>query len=359
MELDNDDENVIVTTEIELRQTGRALMDFEVAVRRRAGALQRQSEARLAMAGVTAQTLPDDMDARHDLIDATLADYRPWHWRGLLGDYCAGQHGIAALTAFAEVEDALEPQLAAQDQGPVTPTIDPGFEAPAYWARSWFHRTHGGWDGHPRNGFIHAEIVHRHYVAKVFPGDIYANRRAVARLAPRRDYGRILELGTSSGHYTAALSEVFPDAAIVGLDPSARMLEQAARVGNARGLSWDLRVGVGEATGLEDASFDMVTAYAIHHEVPPRVVAAIYAEAMRVLRSGGTLLIADVARYADLDRLAAWRFDWVARHGGEPFWRPTAMLDLATMAREAGFADVSSGSVNSWGDPHHVLGTKP
>ena len=42
-----------------------------------------------------------------------------------------------------------------------------------------FHRTHGGWDAGPYNGFVHGELIHKKYVSQVFPGDIYGNRRLV------------------------------------------------------------------------------------------------------------------------------------------------------------------------------------
>ena len=344
---------------VELKQRGRALLAFEVAARRAANRLHRAVEGELATQGITAETLPDAMDARHEKVDKALATSKTYGVRALLGDWCGRQHGLAAAEAFEELSSEQRSAIDTADAGPVTLTRVPEFSPPAYWSRTWFHRTHNGWDEHPYQGFIHGELVHKRYVAQVFPGDIYGARRAVARLAPRDDYRDILEIGTSSGHYTIALSEVFPAARIVGLDPSVRMLEQARRVGNAAGQHWELQVGVGERTGFADASFDLVTAYAVHHELPPRAIADIFAEAMRILRPGGTLLIADVPRYAALDRLAAWRFDWQAKYGGEPFWRASASLDFAQMARAAGFVDVADGHLAPRGDPYYVVAGKP
>lgn len=345
--------------EFSLAQRGRALMDFEVSARRTASALQAESERELAAQGLDAGTLPENMEERHRVIEAALADSGTWRLRGLLGDWCAANHGLAAEQAFDEVADRLAPRLAQLDEGGTTIDYNEGFEPPRYWSGVWFHRTHGGWDGHPQNGFVHGEIVHKRYVAKVFPGDLYGTRRRVAREAPRESYRRILEIGTSSGHYTDALAEVFPEAEITGIDPSPRMLEQARRVGNERGAAWRLMVGIGEDTGLPDASFDLVTAYAIHHEIPPRIVSELFDEIYRLLEPGGDFLIADVKRTWEHDRMTAWRFDWVAKWGGEPFWRPTANLDFADMARKAGFVDVAGYGMAPTSDPHVVRGRKP
>lgn len=345
--------------DFQLKQRGRAAMDFEVAVAKAGGRAMQAAEAEMAGIGLGPDLLPEDMDERHRVIDEAMAGSSPFRLRALLAEYSARNHGLAALDAFAEIRDEVAPALASAAEGPTTIDYREGFEPPEYWARSWFHRSHGGWDAVPENGFVHGELIHRKFVSKIFAGDIYANRRLVAREAADRAYDRILELGTSSGHYTVALSEVFPEAEIWGIDPSPAMLEQARRVGNERGLDWKLFVGVGEDTGFEDASFDMVTAYAIHHELPTAIVDAVFAEAHRLLRPGGTVLIADVPRYADIDRLASWRFDWAARYGGEPFWRESAMMDFAAHAERAGFVEVRSGTVAPYANPYFVIGRKP
>ena len=326
--------------DLQLAQRGRALIDFEVSARRTANRLQGEVEGELARQGLDAAALPDDMDERHAVIERALAGSKLYGARALFGEWCASQHGLACYEAFEQVRDEVEPQLEALEDGPATVTQAPDYEPPAYYSKVWFHRTHGGWDGDPLAGFVQGELVHKRYVAKVFPGDIYAERRRVAELAPRRDYKRILEVGTSSGHYTSVLSEMFPDAEIVGLDPAKPMLEQARRVANALGLAWDLHVGVGEAAPFPDGSFDLVTGYAVHHELPVRIVDAMFTEALRLLRPGGDVLFSDAARTADWDKMKAWAFDWVARWHGEPYWRASCALDFRQGAEAAGFVDV-------------------
>jgi ubiquinone/menaquinone biosynthesis C-methylase UbiE len=340
-----------------ITQRGRARIDFEVGVRLAARRRQQACEALLADRGVTAATLPEDMDARHALIDATLADAPAWATHALLGDWSAREHGRVCEDAFAEIEHTVAPTLDALAEGATTLT-DSDAPMPRYWSQIWFHRTRGGWDASPYNGYVHGEFVHRLYVSRVYPGDIYAQRRRVLEALGDFEARDIVEFGTSSGHYTVALAERFAQARIIGIDPSRRMLEQARRVGNALGHGWDLRVGVGEESGLADGSMDLVTSYAIHHELPPRIITRWFAEAYRLLRPGGMVLMADVPRYADLDRMAAWRFDWAAKWGGEPFWRASAQMDLAEGARAAGFIDVCAAGLPPIGNPYYVVGRK-
>jgi ubiquinone/menaquinone biosynthesis C-methylase UbiE len=177
-------------------------------------------------------------------------------------------------------------------------------------------------------------------VAKAYPGDIFAQRRMAAGQAPRRDYKRILDVGASSGHYTLALAETFPKSEIWGIDLSPRMLEHARRVANERGWAWNLSVRAGEDTKLPAESFDFVTSFILFHEIPPRIIRGILEEAFRLLEPGGDLVMTDVPRYQDLNKFDVWRYDWLAKWGGEPYWRSSATMDLIETAKEIGFEAV-------------------
>lgn len=338
-----------------LRQRGRASIDFLGLIAKAAGPIFAKVDADLAAKGVTAEALPDDLDARNDAVEAALANSKAHSLQNLLGDWHGRVHGPVAIKAFEEIEADLAPAMAAAEQGPATLHLDPAFEAPAYWDGVEFHRTAGGWEGHKHMGYAHGEIIHKKMVDRVFPGGIFKQRRTVAEMAPRRDYARILDMGCSSGHFTTALAETFPDAQIVGIDLSARMLEHAWRTANARGWDWALYQRAAEDTGFDDASFDLVTSYILLHELPTDTVRALLAEVFRVLTLGGDLIMSDVTRYADLDKLAAWKADRGARMGGEPHWRASAQLDLAALAREAGFEEAKADGLY----PHVLTARKP
>jgi SAM-dependent methyltransferase len=116
-----------------------------------------------------------------------------------------------------------------------------------------------------------------------------------------------------------------------------------------------------EDTGFPAESFDFVTSYNLLHELPPPVIEAVFAEAFRLLAPGGDMLMSDVPRFSELDRLTAWRFDHLAKWGGEPFWRASASMDLAAAAERAGFVAVKAGGIGPapTRHPYLVQGRKP
>ena len=327
-------------------------MDFLVALTGAMRPLNARWGEELAQAGVDADTLPDAMEDRHAAISTALRHSKAFAASGLLLDFASVEHGRVARDAYEESRDLLEPELVAlENAGPARLHAEAGFTQPDYHKDVWFHRTEGGWDGHPQQGFIHGELIHRHYVSKNFPGDIFAQRRRVLQELPRQDYRRILEMGTSSGHFTVALQQTFPGARITGVDVSLPMLKQALRVANENGWEWDLYHRAAEDTGFPDSSFDLVASYIIFHEMPARAIESVFVEAYRMLEPGGQMLMSDVTPFAAMDRMGAWRADWMAANGGEPYWREAASMDWKAAAEAAGFV----GAPYPW----IVTGTKP
>ncbi len=337
-----------------LRQRGRASVDFLAQMGIATQPVSEQADADLEASGLSEDALPDDLDERDEAIVKALARSNAFATKKLLGDWYGRRHGDIAIEAFEEIEGDLAPAMQAAEQGPAQLHLEPDMKAPAYWEGVNFHRTTDAWEGHPNMGYIHGEIIHKEMVARFFPGGIFKQRSAVAEMAPKDSYDRILELGASSGHFTTALAETYPDAKITGVDLSARMLEHAYRTANANGWDWDLYQRPGENTGFEDASFDLVASYILLHEMPSSAIRKLFAEALRVLKPGGDMLMSDVTRYADLDPIAEWKADRGARFGGEPHWRDSASLDLAELAREAGFATAEASGIY----PHVLIASK-
>jgi SAM-dependent methyltransferase len=107
---------------------------------------------------------------------------------------------------------------------------------------------------------------------------------------------RALDLGTGTG--TVARGLAFRGCEVTGLDRSVPLMEQAAELDRAAGVTVKYVNAPAEDTGLEAAQFDLVTAGQCWHWFDrPRAAA----ECRRLLKSGGRLAIA--------------HFDWIPLPG--------------------------------------------
>jgi ubiquinone/menaquinone biosynthesis C-methylase UbiE len=100
--------------------------------------------------------------------------------------------------------------------------------------------------------------------------------------------GRALDVGTGTGAVARLLSELWPEAEVVGVDASSGMIAEARRLGRER-------YELGDATALpfDDASFDLVT---LNNMIP------FFGELARVTRPGGVVVIA----FSMGDRTPIW-----------------------------------------------------
>jgi ubiquinone/menaquinone biosynthesis C-methylase UbiE len=112
---------------------------------------------------------------------------------------------------------------------------------------------------------------------------------------------RILDLGCGPGIVSAALAPHAKE--VVAFDLTPEMLEKARQRGKEAGLT-NLRFELGRAEQLPfaDGSFAaVVTRLTLHHFPDPRQVMA---EMVRVTRSGGKIIVADVLSSEDTDEAA-------------------------------------------------------
>ncbi|MCZ7604670.1 MAG: methyltransferase domain-containing protein [Planctomycetota bacterium] len=135
--------------------------------------------------------------------------------------------------------------------------------------------------------------------------------------------GRGLEIGVGTGRFAAPLGIQ------VGLDPSPRMLEYAAR----RGI--EVHEGTAEELPFPDAGFDIalsVTTLCFVDDLP-----RMLAEAFRVLRPGGTLLLGFI------DRGSALGEDYLYRRLANVFYKAATFVagdELEPMLAQTGFRDL-------------------
>jgi ubiquinone/menaquinone biosynthesis C-methylase UbiE len=141
---------------------------------------------------------------------------------------------------------------------------------------------------------------------------------------------RVLDVGCGDGARTLANLP----AGSVGLDVSRRGLELAAETVPAA------RLAQGEMTALPlcAGTVDAVTAYHAVFHVPRVDHPAVYREFVRVLRSGGRLLMT----------LPGGRFETVRRDwmGGRMFFSAPGREATLGQLREAGFANLRTESVS-------------
>ncbi len=131
---------------------------------------------------------------------------------------------------------------------------------------------------------------------------------------------RIVDLGCGSGRLTRMFAEA--GNTVTGVDNSEEQIKLAKK---SAGQAVDFRVGSMEATGLPDASFDVVVlSQSLHHASNPREVIR---EAYRLAAPKGRILILDLLAHEE---------DWLRSKFGD-FWLGFSETDLKGWIESAGF----------------------
>jgi ubiquinone/menaquinone biosynthesis C-methylase UbiE len=114
------------------------------------------------------------------------------------------------------------------------------------------------------------------------------HKAVIAAVAPERGQ-RVLDIGCGTGNLLRALDRDHPGLDLAGIDPDRRALRRAGR--KVRGA----RLDQGSAASLPypDASLDLVLSTLMFHHLDGATKQATLAEVRRVLRPGGSLLLAD------------------------------------------------------------------
>jgi demethylmenaquinone methyltransferase/2-methoxy-6-polyprenyl-1,4-benzoquinol methylase len=134
-------------------------------------------------------------------------------------------------------------------------------------------------------------LVNRHISLGVDRG---WRRRAVRATGLGDGPARVLDLATGTGDLAIEIARTFGGAKVVGVDPSARMLEVAKQKIERAGLDDRIELAEGEAEHVpfEDGSFDAITmAFGIRNVADrPRALR----EMARVLAPGGKVVILEL-----------------------------------------------------------------
>ncbi|QQV76886.1 methyltransferase domain-containing protein [Sphingomonas aliaeris] len=123
-------------------------------------------------------------------------------------------------------------------------------------------------------------------------------RAAAAGSGP---FTTVLDVGCGEGRFCRMLADLGMDT--TGIDPTAALIDHA-RMLHPEGA---YAIGRAERLDFADASFDLVVSYLALIDIPD--IAAGIAEMARVLRPGGTLLIANLNSFNTASN-EGWETDW-------------------------------------------------
>lgn len=148
---------------------------------------------------------------------------------------------------------------------------------------------------------------------------------------------RVLDIGCGTGTLLLLAAEAEPEAVLAGIDIDDRILERARRKVAVAGLRIELERASAIELPYADGSFERVFSTLAFHHLTRADKARAFAEAHRVLRSGGELHLGDFGapdtRYS---RVASFLTEKI---GGEHVQENYGGL-LPAMARDAGFVSV-------------------
>jgi|SRR5215467_2560424 len=177
--------------------------------------------------------------------------------------------------------------------------------------------------------------------AAVLFGGRRRSYRALLTAGGVRPGDRVLDVGCGPGYFARMLARAAgPDGSVVGIDAAPEMAEYASRRAR-RMANCRFQAGAAESLPFDDGSFDVVVSSLVMHHLPDDQRPRAVQEMRRVLRSGGTLLVADYRPTGGhLSRLHA------AVGAARAMQRRVSPLE--PLVAEAGFTELRSGDVPPW-----------
>lgn len=153
----------------------------------------------------------------------------------------------------------------------------------------------------------------------------------------------VLDLGSGAGlDCFLAAQKVGPTGQVIGLDMTDAMLEKARKNQVLLGLmNVEFRKGEMEHMPIADASVDVIISNCVINLSPDKD--SVFREASRVLKSGGRMMIADIATVGELPAELRTREAWTGCIGGA-----IPLDDYLSKVKAAGFTDVQVVASREW-----------
>ena len=104
---------------------------------------------------------------------------------------------------------------------------------------------------------------------------------------------KVLDAGCGNGAFLRAIKSVYPNIAAVGIDKDGRCIKEALYKEGKKRLGINYAVCQIEKLQFKAASFDAVIIALVLHEVSSATRAQMIAEASRVLKKSGRLIVVD------------------------------------------------------------------
>jgi len=146
---------------------------------------------------------------------------------------------------------------------------------------------------------------------------------------------RVLDVACGTGHLLRMLGAALPSGTkLFGVDLSPHYIARAREV-LPRDLDISLICDNAESLPFLDGSFDVVTSVYLLHEIPAEVRTRVLQEIARVVRPGGTVVVADSIQLADAVELEREILAFPARFH-EPYYMSYVKDDLAARVEGAG-----------------------
>ncbi len=223
--------------------------------------------------------------------------------------------------------------------------LDPELEVPAY---------HTAYDIHLQPGGYHTERMEEDFVAGAiydFGVPIYgggmlgAYNDAVGHtlvkhyksIRPDARPVRILDIGCAIGNSTLPWKEAYPNAEVHGVDVAAPCLRYGHARANALNAEIHFHQQNAEELDFEEGSFDVVAAGIVLHETSTRALPRILAEARRLLKPGGVMIMMDGFRPGKVTPINAFFQEWEIYNNNERFLKTLINTDILAVCHDAGF----------------------